>query len=114
MTDSPISERTDRIRQLNDRVRMLKTNGNIHWAGSLAQEPFDLRMKVLDAVAVFNAFNDGDDPYGEHDFGMVTVDGEGYYFKIDYYDPTMEYGSDDPADPAKTVRVMTLMHTSDY
>lgn len=114
MTNSPISERTDRIRQLNDQVRMLKTNGDIHWAGDLAQEEFDLRMKVLEAVASFNAFNEGDDPHGEHDFGKVTVDGQEFYFKIDYYDPTMKFGSDDPADPAKTVRVMTLMHTRDY
>lgn len=35
-------------------------------------------------------------------------------FKIDYYDLELEYGSEDPADPEQTVRVLTVMLPSDY
>ncbi|MCP5386899.1 MAG: DUF3768 domain-containing protein [Novosphingobium sp.] len=31
-----------------------------------------------------------------------------------YYDPSLTYGSDDPADPAQTTRVLTVMLTSEY
>lgn len=115
MTDnSPISERTDRIRQLNDQLRTLKLTGVIRYAGQLAEENDELRTKVLLAVSTFAGFNDGDDPYGEHDFGAVTVDGQKFYFKIDYYDANCEYGSEDPADPAVTTRVMSIFYAEDY
>jgi hypothetical protein len=34
--------------------------------------------------------------------------------KIDYYDPSMEFGSEDPSDNTKTCRVMTIGLASDY
>jgi uncharacterized protein DUF3768 len=33
---------------------------------------------------------------------------------IDYYDPTEEFGSQDPADPTKTVRVLTILLADEY
>lgn len=112
--NSPISERTDRIRQLNDQLRTLRGSGEIHIVGALAEMDEETQKKVLTAIMTFAGFNDGDDPYGEHDFGAVTVAGERFMFKIDYYAPDLESGSDDPADPAKTVRVMSVFHASDY
>ena len=49
------------------------------------------------------------DPYGEHDFGALTVAGVRLLWKIDYYDAGMTGGSPDPADPSVTTRVLTLM-----
>lgn len=114
MTDSPISERTDRIRQLNDQLRTLRGSGQVHIVGQLVDMGEELQKKVLFEVATFAGFNDGDDPYGEHDFGAVTVDGERFMFKIDYYAPGLKEGSEDPADPAKTVRVMSVFCAEDY
>jgi len=34
--------------------------------------------------------------------------------KIDYYDRATEAGSPDPADPAVTTRVLTLMRADEY
>ena len=42
------------------------------------------------------------------------VDGEKVWFKIDYMDQNMEYGSEDPADRHKTVRVGTILFPDDY
>jgi hypothetical protein len=33
---------------------------------------------------------------------------------IDYYAPDMESGSEDPADPDKTMRIMTIMRADEY
>ena len=48
-------------------------------------------------------------PYGEHDFGVVMHKGPKVFWKIDYYAPDMMHGSEDPSDPAQTVRVMTVI-----
>jgi len=50
----------------------------------------------------------------EHDFGSFEIDGERFFFKLDYYDLTRAYLSTDPADPAVTERVMTIMLADEY
>ncbi len=58
--------------------------------------------------------HEGDDPYGEHDFGKVEVNGEAVIFKIHYYTLDEMHGSEHPEDPNITIRVMTLMFAEDY
>jgi hypothetical protein len=45
---------------------------------------------------------------------VVTVDGAKLYFKVDYYDRHYKYMSEDPADPEKTKRVMTILLAEEY
>ena len=66
------------------------------------------------AAAFDTEFFEDNDPWGTRDFGTVTVQGEKLYWKIDYYDADREYGSDDPSDPAKTHRVLTILFPSEY
>lgn len=54
------------------------------------------------------------DPHHEHDFGSFHVASYHVFWKIDTYDERMEFGSEDPADPTKTTRVMTIMLASEY
>ena len=44
----------------------------------------------------------------------VMVDGERIFFQIEYYDPTRAESSDDPADAAKTERVLTIMFGREF
>ena len=62
----------------------------------------------------FDAFTDDNDPYGEHDFGAIDEGGVRCFWKIDNYDRATEMGSPDPADPAVTTRVLTVMRADEY
>lgn len=66
-------------------------------------------MAVYIKVQTFDAFSEG-----EHDFGSFEFAGGTCFFKIDYMDKTMEAGSEDPADEAKTTRELTIMLASEY
>lgn len=70
--------------------------------------------EAVGAVQTFDAFTAENDPYGEHDFGAITVAGKRVFWKIDYYDRSLEFGSPDPADPAITRRVLTVMLAEEY
>ena len=71
--------------------------------------------RALSAVAAFDTFSADNDPYGEHDFGSFKLDSEKLFWKIDHYskdDPN--FGSEDPSDPLKTARVLTIMLAEEY
>jgi hypothetical protein len=71
-------------------------------------------LEILDKVAAFDAFDEDNDPHHEHDFGAIDHDDRKLFFKIDYFDESMTFGSEDPTDPAKTMRVITIMLSDEY
>ena len=71
-------------------------------------------LAAVNAVRAFDAFTIDNDPYGEHDFGGFEIGGERLFWKIDYYDKDLAFGSPDTADPAVTRRVLTVMLASEY
>ena len=71
-------------------------------------------VQIPDAVRTYDQFDDGIDPYGAHDMGRFSVAGEEYYWKIDYYDRSLELHSPDPVDPSVTVRMLTIMRVDEY
>jgi len=107
-------DRAERIRALNDKLRRESVGGRVVVTASVAALGPATVVRVREVVAKFDAFTEGDDPYGEHDFGAVEVDGEAFFWKVDYYDPELEFGSEDPADPEKTARVLTIMRSEEY
>jgi hypothetical protein len=113
MTDE---EKIVRIRELNDELRTKghALNGRIVAMGGLINDDREKHRRVFEAAAAFDSWTAGDDPYGEHDFGRFTVDGEAFMFKIDYYSLDEAHGSEHPEDQNTTIRVMTLMYADDY
>ena len=105
---------SDAIRRLNDTFRSTFAGGRVMMTAGVDALPGLTKAKLLAAVRSFSVFTPDNDPYGEHDFGSLTVDDVGVFFKIDYYDPTLTAGSEDPADPTKTTRVLTIMLKEEY
>ncbi|WP_242187184.1 DUF3768 domain-containing protein [Sphingomonas sp. CARO-RG-8B-R24-01] len=74
---------------------------------------FQKRAALMRAVRDFAEFTPGIDPYGEHDMGSFEFETTACLWKIDYYDLDLSAGSEDPADPFKTVRVLTIMRADE-
>ena len=74
----------------------------------------DRRHSILARIRSFDAFNEDNDPHGEHDFGLIDGCDVRVFWKIDYYDREMELMSPDPADPLVTTRVLTIMLVEEY
>jgi len=106
----------ERVRDLNDRFRKTLDPmlGRMMLTAGVDGLPIDVRAMAIRKVVTFDAFSADNDPHGEHDFGSFDLAGDKFFWKIDYYDRNLEFGSDDPADPAKTTRVLTLMLAEEY
>jgi Protein of unknown function (DUF3768) len=104
----------EKIRKLNDAFRRSLTGGKVMMTAGIAALSVAMQAKVLNEVRTFDAFTADNDPHGEHDFGSFEVNGRKIFWKIDYYDAAMEFGSEDPADPSKATRVLTIMLASEY
>lgn len=105
---------TDRIRELNDKLRTTGFGGNIHITCGISSLPGALMLRVMERVQTFEAFTPDNDPHGEHDFGAFSIEGRKVFWKIDYYAPDMMHRSEDPADPEQTRRVLTIMLAEEY
>lgn len=107
--------RTERIAALNDlaRTAMGVASRLIQTDGVNALDPKD-QSKIREKVELFADFNDGDNPYGERDFGAFDHNEDRIYWKIDYFDRTGRYASPDPSDSLQTVRVLTIMLAEEY
>ena len=104
----------ERVRALNDELRRSHRGGMVVLTPGIRALDPDLLRRIDEAITGFADFNGSNDPYGEHDFGSVTVGGTVVFFKIDYFDLDRRYHSPDPADPEVTRRVMTLMLAEEY
>ena len=107
---------TEKIAHLNDKARkgLLPGSTKVLLTREVTALPEDVLERLVAAVKTFDAFSEDNDPYGEHDFGAVELESERYFWKIDYYDRSLRFGAEDPSDISETVRVLTLMHASEY
>lgn len=103
-----------RIRALNDTFRSTFSGGQVVMTPGVANLSPDLREAILADVRAFAEFEGGDDPYQEHDFGVVERSDQRIIWKVDYYNKDMDGGSEDPADPDQTTRVLTIMRAEEY
>lgn len=107
------ADKTRRVRELNDVFRKSMVC-DVYLTRGVANLPSDVQAMALRRVATFDAFTSDNDPQGEHDFGSFDLAGRKLFFKIDYYAPDREHGSEDPSDPDRTVRVLTIMLAEEY
>ncbi|TXN27499.1 DUF3768 domain-containing protein [Methylobacterium sp. WL19] len=106
--------RTDRVRALNDAFRRSFAGGHVMLSRGIATLPEERRREAEAVVQSFATFSVADDPYGQHDFGAFDLAGQRCFWKIDTYDRVMVGHSPDPADPAVTVRILTIMLAAEY
>ncbi len=103
-----------RIRYLNDLLRCQGIGGQVMVTAGIDALGPETVLRILKAVADFTDFDPHNDPHGERDCAMLTVDGLSILFKLDYFDTTLTMHSSDPADPAATCRVLTVMRANEY
>jgi hypothetical protein len=107
-------DRRERIRMLNDQLRTQHKGGSIYLTRRVANLPSSTITTIDSALTTYDAFDQMNDPYGEHDFALFEVDGFSLIYKIDYYAIDSEALSPDPADENLTRRVMTIMLAEEY
>ena len=114
---SPERFTTKQVREGNDSLRHSLLNGpessvegRVVFTPTVAYNPNSI--EILEAVRDFSEFNTGDDPHAHHDFGAFDVEGERFYFKIDYYDLKMQYGVNPYQE--MPLRVLTIMRADEY
>jgi hypothetical protein len=108
-------DKAPEIAALNDLCRMaMGLAGRTYQTRGISALPLKDQSAIREKVETFEAFTPANNPHGERDFGAFEYNGERIFWKIDYYDPTMTKGSEDPSDPRQTVRVLTIMLASEY
>jgi len=67
---------------------------------------------LLQAIKEFDNFNKSNDPWKEHDFGRLDWHGDKVFWKIDYYNETLDEWEDPLCGSCR--RVMTVMLSEEY
>lgn len=117
-------QKTSTIAELNDRFRQSigamvrpedEVPGRIVATSGIASLKYEVQIEILFAVRDFADFTGDNDPHGEHDFGAITIGRERIFWKIDYYeDNALQFGAEDPSNPERSFRVLTIMPASEY
>lgn len=124
-------EQTARIARLNDLARsaMGIACTAVATVGFRSLPEAD-QSQVRELIETYDAFDEDNDPHGERDFGCVYQlacgrwtterprlrddERERVFWKFDYYDRDLRFGSEDAANPAVTRRVLTIMLADEY
>ena len=113
------------IARLNDWVRENLTNpgaNRVMMTAGIAEligdaalfRGFRKRAELLRLIRDYDTFDHDNDPYGHRDLGSFEFEGTACLWKIDFYNVDLSAGSEDPADPFKTVRVLTILRADEW
>lgn len=124
MTSEQLATYRERVAVLNDQMRaqldgpapniVVMTSGILALVDSSPATAAAKQQALMAIVADYSDFSEDNNPYGERDFGVFEWQGTRCYWKIDYYDRERDWGSPDPADPAVTCRVLTILRADEY
>ncbi len=123
-----MTDLTALTRRLNDMTRSQPEIANASWVMTQgvavllisddadgSPKPDATRLGRLRAtLAAFNDWPQGNDPYGEHDFGAFDFFGVRLFFKIDYYHPDHDTVSPVSSSIELCRRVLTIMLADEY
>ncbi|HEY4275919.1 MAG TPA: DUF3768 domain-containing protein [Rhizomicrobium sp.] len=125
-----MTDKTAEIRRLNDLARTRPDTVNATWvvtqgvAYLLAGEiptgepiPADVNARFnafKQVIAAFSDWTEDNDPFGEHDFGSITLFGEKLFWKIDYYHPDRDSHAPEPSSIETCRRVLTVLLAEEY
>lgn len=94
--------------------RVVMTSGIADLIGDVSLfRNFHKRAELLRTIRDHDRFGPSIDPHGERDMGVFEFEGIRCHWKIDYFDLDPLGGSKDPADPARTIRVLTIMRADE-
>ena len=114
-----VLSRTKAIAKLNDEFRNKLTGpekgsvgslGKGVWTKGIYTQSNRVKSEILRAIAEYD-FIEGNDPYGEHDYGVIDHPEAGKYcWRIDCYeDEKCQYGALNPELRNSCFRVLTIM-----
>ena len=101
--------RRAQIIALNDQLRATFKGGRVQMTPGVYQLDAQLRGRALYAMSRYSKFADD----GEHDCGVFIFAGYAFEWRIEYRGKDGTGVSSDPADPDKTLRVLTLSAVDD-
>jgi len=110
MTKEELRAGNDALRRCLSPEETGRPDDGVFLTNGVASSPH--LKEILNAVIAFDAFDEKNDPHGEHDYGRFSVRDREYAFKFDYYDENLKFG----ADPLKEHfrRVMTILRAEEY
>ena len=74
------------IAALNDRFRQTYWGGQVLVTDEVSALSELTRIELFRSVQLYDNFVQDNDPYGEHDFGKVVIDGQDFFWKIDLHE----------------------------
>ncbi len=111
MTGLDRNAATNQIAALNDAFRTTFRGGKVVMTAGVNELPDCVKATALRLVAEFNEFTEGNDPYGERDFGSFELVNRKFFWKIDLYEePDVKDANGEPV----VTRVLTLMLAEEY
>jgi hypothetical protein len=95
-------------------ANLYRVGGRVMMTSGIAALSQAEQAAIVAAVAAFDGFTGENDPHGEHDCALLNVGGHEVLWKIDCCDLALRHHSPNPADPAVTTRVLTIMLAHEY
>ena len=112
---TPEQPATGRIRELNDAFRITgQGRGSVLITEGVSALGPEAVSAIMTMVRAFNDFSEDNDPWVEHDFGSFDHGNDKIFWKLDPYDLDLTAHSPNPANPAVTHRVLTVMLAQEY